>query len=85
MSDDAPMGDVFTVSGPKGMNDVLPKDHEYFTFVKKVVRHRCRQAGFKRISTPIFERTDVVKKALAEEADLIEKRMYSLRILKVKI
>lgn len=79
MSDDAPIGDGLVVSGPKGMNDVLPKDHEYFTFLKKVVRHRCRQAGFKRISTPIFEKTDVVKKALAEEADLIEKRMYSLR------
>ena len=64
---------------PLGMNDVLPKDHEYFTFIKKVVRHRCRQAGFKRISTPMFERTDVVKKALAEEADRIERSMYSLR------
>lgn len=64
---------------PLGMSDVLPKDHEYFTFIKKVVRHRCRQAGFKRISTPMFERTDVIKKALAEEADRIERSMYSLR------
>jgi histidyl-tRNA synthetase len=64
---------------PAGMNDVLPKDHEYFTFIKKVVRHRCRQAGFKRITTPMFERTDVVKKALAEEADRIERSMYSIR------
>lgn len=79
MTDDAQIGDGIAISGPKGMNDVLPKDHEYFTFVKKVVRHRCRQAGFKRISTPIFEKTEVVKKALAEEADLIERRMYSLR------
>ncbi len=66
-------------SSPIGMGDVLPKDHEYFTFIKKVLRHRCRQAGFKRISTPIFERTDVLKKALAEEADRIERSMYSMR------
>lgn len=64
---------------PEGMYDVLPKDHEYLTFIKKVVRHRCRQAGFRRISTPIFERTDVLKRALAEEADRIERNMYSLR------
>lgn len=64
---------------PLGMGDILPADHEYFTFIKKVVRHRCRQAGFKRISTPMFERTDIVKKALAEEADRIERSMYSMR------
>jgi histidyl-tRNA synthetase len=69
----------FETSSPVGMGDILPKDHEYFTFIKKVVRHRCRQAGFKRISTPMFERTDVVKKALAEEADRIERSMYSMR------
>lgn len=66
------------VSSPEGMADVLPKDHEYFTYIKKVVRHRCRQAGFKRISTPMFEKTSVLKKAL-EEHDDIERRMYSLR------
>lgn len=64
---------------PIGMSDVLPKDHEYFTYIKKVVRHRCRQAGFKRISTPMFEKTDIIKKALAEEADRIERSMYSMR------
>jgi len=40
---------------PKGVHDILPEDHEYYTFIKKVVRHRLRQAGFKRISTPIFD------------------------------
>jgi histidyl-tRNA synthetase len=73
------MADAKISLSPKGMNDVLPKDHDYLTFLKKVVRHRCRQAGFKRISTPMFEKTEVVKKALAEEADQVERRMYSLR------
>lgn len=72
------MDDQMALS-PDGMGDVLPKDHEYFTFIKKVVRHRCRQAGFKRISTPIFEKTEVLKRALAEEADRIERNMYSVR------
>ncbi len=69
----------FQISSPKGMSDVLPKDHKFFTYIKKVIRHRCRQAGFKRISTPLFELTDVLKKALPEESDRIERRMYSLR------
>jgi len=67
------------VHAPKGMSDVLPKDHEYFTYIKKVIRHRCRQAGLRRISTPLFERTDVLKMALSEESDRIDRRMYSLR------
>ena len=73
------MNESKIVSAPRGMSDVLPKDHDYLTFLKKVLRHRCRQAGFKRISTPMFEKTEVVKLALAEEADKVERRMYSLR------
>ncbi len=67
------------IKSPVGMSDMLPKDHDYFTYVKKIIRHRGRQAGFRRISTPMLERTDVLKLALAEDADRIEKSMYSLR------
>lgn len=73
------MNSSVAITSPKGMHDLLPKDHDYLTYVKKIIRHRCRQAGFKRITTPFFEKTDVLKKALAEEADKIERRMYSLR------
>ncbi len=71
--------DTREIKAPVGMSDMLPKDHDYFTYLKKVIRHRGRQAGFRRISTPMLERTDVLKLALAEDADRIEKRMYSLR------
>ena len=67
------------IKAPIGMSDMLPKDHDYFTYLKKVIRHRGRQAGFRRISTPMLEKTDILKLALAEDADRIEKRMYSLR------
>ncbi|MBT4366743.1 histidine--tRNA ligase, partial [Candidatus Peregrinibacteria bacterium] len=62
---------------PKGVHDILPKDHEYHTFIKKVVRHRCRQAGFKRITTPIFEFTDVFKRSIGDETDIVSKEMYT--------
>lgn len=61
----------------KGVHDILPKDHEYYTFIKKVVRHRCRQAGFKRITTPIFEFTDVFKRSIGEDTDIVSKEMYT--------
>lgn len=62
---------------PKGVHDILPRDHEYHTYLKKVVRHRARQAGFRRISTPIFEYTEVFKRSIGEESDIVSKEMYT--------
>mgnify|MGYP001589675966 CR=1 FL=1 len=62
---------------PPGFHDILPKDHEYFTFVKKVVRHRARQAGYRRITTPILEATEVFSRGVGESTDIVEKEMYT--------
>lgn len=62
---------------PKGVHDILPQDHEFHTFIKKVVRHRLRQAGFKRISTPVFEYTDVFARSIGGATDIVEKEMYT--------
>jgi histidyl-tRNA synthetase len=62
---------------PKGVHDILPVDHEYHTYIKKIVRHRCRQAGFKRISTPVFEFTEVFKRSVGEATDIVSKEMYT--------
>lgn len=64
---------------PKGVHDILPATHEYFTFIKKVVRHRARQSGFRRISTPIFEFTDVFKRSIGYETDIVSKEMYTFQ------
>lgn len=62
---------------PKGVHDILPNDHEYHTFIKKVVRHRARQAGFRRISTPIFEYTELFKRSIGDSSDIVSKEMYT--------
>lgn len=64
---------------PKGVHDILPQDHEYHTFIKKVVRHRCRQAGFRRISTPIFEFTEVFTRSIGDTSDIVSKEMYNFQ------
>lgn len=64
---------------PKGVHDILPPDQEYYTFIKKVVRHRCRQAGFKRITTPIFEFTDVFARSIGDTSDIVSKEMYTFQ------
>ena len=62
---------------PKGVHDILPEEHLYFTFIKKVVRHRCREAGFRRISTPIFENVEVFARGIGDSTDVVEKEMYA--------
>lgn len=62
---------------PKGVHDILPNDHEFHTYIKKVVRHRLRQAGFKRITTPAFEYTDVFVRSIGDATDIVEKEMYT--------
>lgn len=62
---------------PKGVHDILPADYEYFTYIKKVVRHRARQAGFRRITTPVFEFTEVFKRSIGDTSDIVSKEMYT--------
>jgi len=61
---------------PKGTRDILPDEHLYFSFIKKVVRHRCRQAGYRRISTPVFEQLEVFQRGLGDTTDVVEKEMF---------
>ncbi len=62
---------------PKGVHDILPPDQDFHTYIKKVVRHRARQAGFRRITTPIFEFTDVFKRSIGAGSDIVSKEMYT--------
>lgn len=46
--------------------DILPDDHKYLTFLKKVFRHEFRKNGFRRISTPFLEETSLLRKVYPE-------------------
>lgn len=72
-----PLEKVRKLQTPPGIHDILPKDHDYYTFIKKVVRHRARQSGFKRISTPTIEFTDVFQRSIGDSTDIVQKEMYS--------
>jgi len=60
----------------KGMHDVLPEDHKYFSLMKKVVRHRARQGGFRRITTPVLEVADLFRRGVGDSTDIVQKEMY---------
>jgi len=61
---------------PKGTHDVLPEDHQYMTYIKKAVRHRARQAGYKRIDPPMFENRAIFERGIGEHTDIVEKELF---------
>lgn len=63
---------------PKGTYDVLPEIQQYHTYIKKAVRHRARQAGFKRIETPIFENRQVFERGIGAHTDIMEKEIFAV-------
>lgn len=63
---------------PKGVHDVLPVDHQYMTYIKKSVRHRARQAGYKRIDPPMFEERTLFERSIGEHTDVVEKELFSV-------
>jgi histidyl-tRNA synthetase len=63
---------------PRGTNDVLPEDHMYFTYIKKAVRHRCRQAGYKRIDPPMFENKAIFERGIGDHTDIVEKELFNV-------
>ncbi|HLD08177.1 MAG TPA: histidine--tRNA ligase [Candidatus Peribacterales bacterium] len=63
---------------PKGTYDILPELQQYHTYIKKAVRHRARQAGFKRIDTPIFENREVFDRGVGLHTDIVEKELFTV-------
>ncbi len=48
------------------------------TYIKKAVRHRCRQAGYKRIDTPMFEDRKIFERGIGEHTDIVEKELFAV-------
>lgn len=61
---------------PKGTHDILPEDNQYMTYIKKAVRHRARQAGFKRIDPPIYENRAIFERGIGAHTDIVEKELF---------
>ncbi|EKE26004.1 MAG: Histidyl-tRNA synthetase [uncultured bacterium (gcode 4)] len=60
------------------MQDIFWEYQRYFTFLKKVSRHEFRKNWFTRISTPILEKVELIKRSVWEETDIVSKEMYNL-------
>ncbi|MDO4458727.1 MAG: histidine--tRNA ligase, partial [Clostridia bacterium] len=63
--------------GPKGTQDLLPKDTAKWQLVEDVMRNEASVHGFGEIRTPVFEHTELFLRGVGDTTDVVEKQMYT--------
>ncbi|MBW1616199.1 MAG: histidine--tRNA ligase [Deltaproteobacteria bacterium] len=61
----------------KGVRDIFPPDSELWGHIKKEAENLFRDFGFSEILIPIMEKTELFKRGIGEQTDIVEKEMYT--------
>jgi len=64
---------------PTGMHDILWGELEYFQRIYETVEEIANFYEFKRIETPILEKTDLFLRSTGLTTDIVQKQMFTLR------
>ena len=66
-----------SISGIKGMNDILPGDVETWQHLEEQARKVFGAFGYREIRVPVVEKTDLFCRSIGETTDIVEKEMYT--------
>ena len=61
----------------KGTYDVLPTVSNKWKHVESCIHLSLNRSGYSEIRTPIFENTELFKRSVGEDSDVVSKEMYS--------
>ena len=61
----------------RGFKDILPGEVELWQKIERVARELLEDFGFSEIRIPIMERTELFKRSIGEDTDIVEKEMYT--------
>ena len=61
----------------RGFKDILPGEVEQWQEIERISRELFEVFGFKEIRIPIMERTELFKRSIGEDTDIVEKEMYT--------
>src|ERR1035437_4675145 len=64
---------------PRGTEDILPEEQDYWRYIEQKAIEACRLYGFERIETPMFEDTGLFTRGVGQGTDIVEKEMYSFK------
>ena len=62
----------------RGFKDILPGEVELWQHIEDTAREVFEGFGFKEIRTPIIEKTELFKRGIGENTDIVEKEMYTM-------
>lgn len=66
-----------SITGIKGMNDILPGDVETWQSIENCARRIFALHGFSEIRMPVVEKTELFCRSIGETTDIVEKEMYT--------
>jgi len=61
----------------RGFKDILPGEVGLWQEIERVARELFEDFGFSEIRIPIMERTELFKRSIGEDTDIVEKEMYT--------
>ncbi len=71
-------------NAPPYMNDVLPYPPKEawlhsarWRYIENAFREVCRRYGFREIRTPMLEQTELFKRSIGDETDIVSKEMFT--------
>ena len=62
---------------PRGTQDILPAQQPLWERVIREAELVCAAYGYRRITTPIFEDTELFTRTSGEGSDIVQKEMYT--------
>ena len=68
---------VEKIQSVRGMNDLLPDDISGWQSVESTIRRVVRLYDYQEIRVPVLERTELFKRSIGEQTDIVEKEMYT--------
>ena len=67
-----------SITGIKGMNDILPGDVETWQHLEEQARNVFGAFGYREVRVPVVEKTDLFCRSIGETTDIVEKEMSPL-------
>lgn len=67
-----------TISIVRGMQDILPKEQKYWSYLEKIVNKRLLSFGFQRITTPIIENKELYLRGVGSTSDIVTKELFGV-------
>lgn len=61
----------------RGMNDFLPPQTRYWSFLENTLKELVASYGYQEIRFPIVEQTALFQRSIGEATDIVEKEMYT--------